>query len=46
MPNLFVNYIIPEVKMKEKILPYIDGLHVLPWLTDGAIDFLDGHIFG
>lgn len=29
----------------EKILPYIDGLHVLPWLTDGALDFLDSHIF-
>jgi hypothetical protein len=29
----------------EKLLPYIDGLHVLPWLTDGAIDFLDSHIF-
>lgn len=29
----------------EKLLPYIDGLHVLPWLTDGALDFLDSHIF-
>ncbi len=29
----------------EKLLPYIDGLHVLPWLTDGAMDFLDSHIF-
>jgi hypothetical protein len=29
----------------EKILPYIEGLHVLPWLTDGALDFLDSHIF-
>lgn len=30
---------------KEILLPYIDGLHVLPWLTDGAVDFLDSHIF-
>lgn len=29
----------------EKILPYISGLHVLPWITDGATDFLDGFIF-
>jgi hypothetical protein len=29
----------------DKLLPYIDGLHVLPWLTDGALDFLDSHIF-
>lgn len=29
----------------EKILPYISGLHVLPWVTDGAADFLDGFIF-
>lgn len=29
----------------EKLLPYIEGLHVLPWLTDGALDFLDSHIF-
>lgn len=27
------------------ILPYIDGLHVLPWLTDGAVNFLDCYIF-
>lgn len=31
--------------MVEKLLPYIDGLHVLPWLTDGAVDFIDSHIF-
>lgn len=31
--------------LNEKLLPYIDGLHVLPWLTDGALDFLDSHIF-
>lgn len=29
----------------EKILPYISGLHVLPWVTDGAANFLDGFIF-
>ena len=31
--------------MAEKLFPYIDGLHVLPWLTDGAVDFIDGHLF-
>jgi hypothetical protein len=31
--------------LSKKILPYIEGLHVLPWLTDGALDFLDSHIF-
>jgi len=35
--DLIVNVVNPEVEMKEKMLPYIDGLHVLPWLTDGAI---------
>jgi len=29
----------------KKILPYISGLHVLPWFTDGALDFIDGYIF-
>jgi hypothetical protein len=29
----------------KEIKPYIEGLHVLPWFTDGAIDFLDSHIF-
>ena len=29
----------------EKLLPYISGLHVLPWVTDGAANFLDGFIF-
>ena len=28
-----------------ELLPYISGLHVLPWLTDGAQYFLDSHIF-
>ena len=31
--------------MSNQILPYINGLHVLPWLTDGAVDFLDSYIF-
>lgn len=30
---------------RETILPYISGLHVLPLLTDGATNFLDGFIF-
>lgn len=29
----------------KKLLPYIEGLHVLPWFTDGAINFLDSFIF-
>ncbi len=34
-----------DPRVDERILPYIDGLHVLPWLTDGALDFIDSHIF-
>ncbi len=29
----------------KKMLPHIEGLYVLRWLADGALDFLDSHIF-
>lgn len=31
--------------MNNNLLPYVQGLHVLPIITDGALNFLDGYIF-